>query len=82
MATWGRIGTIHRMEDPHRRGRTESERYPSRRLSSIGGVTTGWRSTLEAGRDQGIGTFIIGVLIAAGIFALIGFIMITVAPAQ
>ena len=70
------------MEEPHHRGESESERYPSRRLSSIGGITTGWRSTLETGRDQGIGTFIIGVLIAAGIFALIGLIMITLAPAQ
>ena len=69
------------MEDPHHRGRSESERFPSRRLSSIGGTTTGWRSTLETGRDQGIGTFLIGVLIAAGIFALIGFILITLAPA-
>ena len=69
------------MEDPDERGGSESERYPSRRLSSIGGVTTGWRSTLETGRDQGIGTFIIGVLIAAGISALIGFIMIALAPA-
>lgn len=57
--------------------RTESERYPSRRLSSIGGVTTGWRSTLESGREQGqgMGTFIIGTLVAAGVFALIAFLV-------
>lgn len=63
------------MQGPHRRGKTESERYPSRRLSSIGGVTTGWRSTLETGRGQGIGTFLIGTLIAAGVFALIIFLL-------
>jgi hypothetical protein len=63
-----------RRPDPHRRN--EGERYPSRRLSSIGGVTTGWRSTLESGRDQGMGTFIIGTLIAAGVFALIAFLLI------
>ena len=61
---------------PGRPQRSESERYPSRRLSSIGGVTTGWRSTLESGRDQGIGTFIIGTLIAAGVFVLIAFLLI------
>lgn len=59
------------MQGPHRRGRTESERYPSRRLSSIGGITTGWRSTLESGRKQGFGTFLIGSLVAGGVFALI-----------
>jgi hypothetical protein len=59
------------MHGPHRRGRTEGERYPSRRLSSIGGSTTGWRSTLESGRDQGFGTFLIGSLVAGGVFALI-----------
>ncbi len=65
------------MHDRSRRHRkTEGERYPSRRLSSIGGVTTGWRSTLESGRDQGLGTFIIGTLVAAGVFALIAFLLI------
>ena len=68
------------MDDPHRRRKTESERYPTRRLSSIGGVTTGWRSTLETGRDQSLGTFLVGVLIAAGIFALIGFLLFAFAP--
>lgn len=63
-----------RRPDPYRR--TEGERYPSRRLSSIGGVTTGWRSTLESGRDQGIGTFIIGTLVAAGVFAIIALLLI------
>ena len=56
--------------------RTEGERHPSRRLSSIGGVTTGWRSTLESGRDQSLGTFVVGTLIAAGIFVLIAFLAI------
>lgn len=46
-----------------------------RRLSSIGGRSTGWRSTLETGRDQGIGTFIIGTLVAAGIVALLIFLV-------
>ena len=70
--------TIERMEAPSDRPgrRSESERYPSRRLSSIGGVTTGWRSTLETGKDQGLGTFIVGTLVAAGVFALIAFIAI------
>lgn len=61
---------------PNRPRRSEGERYPSRRLSSIGGVTTGWRSTLETGRDQGIGTFVIGTLVAAGVFVLIAFVLI------
>ena len=69
------------MDDPHRRGKTEGERYPTRRLSSIGGVTTGWRSTLETGRDQGLGTFLVGVLVAAGVFAFIGFILISLGSA-
>ena len=48
-----------------------------RRLSSIGGTTRGWRSTLETGRDTGQtrGTFIIGSLIAGGVFALIIFLV-------
>ena len=73
-----RRGTIATMEprSHHARPRSESERYPSRRLSSVGGVTTGWRSTLETGKDQGLGTFMIGTLVAAGVFALIAFIAI------
>ena len=63
------------MDDPLRRGKTESERYPTRRLSSIGGTTSGWRSTLETARDQSLGTFIIGTLatqaMAAGFEVLI-----------
>ena len=61
---------------PDRPRRSEGERYPSRRLSSIGGITTGWRSTLESGRDQGMGSFVIGTLVAAGVFALIAFLLI------
>jgi hypothetical protein len=69
------------MHDPERQepgagGRSESERYPMRRLSSTGDVTTGWRSTLETGRDQGFGTFLVGTLIAGGIFALIAWLLI------
>ena len=70
------------MDDPHRRRKTEGERYPSRRLSSIGGVTSGWRSTLETGRDQSLGTFVVGVLIAAGVFALIGFVLLSFTSRQ
>ena len=64
------------MQDPHRRGRTESERYPSRRLSSIGGTTTGWRSSLETNPHQSLGEFVIGVLIATAAFALIAFALV------
>lgn len=48
-----------------------------RRLSSTGDVTTGWRSTLETGQDQGFGTFLIGTLVAGGIFALIAWLLIS-----
>lgn len=67
------------MHDPERDGwtdRGDGERYPSRRLSSTGDVTTGWRSTLETGRDQGFGTFLVGTLIAGGVFALIAWLLI------
>jgi hypothetical protein len=47
------------------------------RLSSIGGTTSGWRSTLETGRDTGhsLGNFIIGSVVAGGVFALIIFLV-------
>lgn len=62
------------MEDRYRRGRrTEGERHPLRRLSSIGSGTSGWRSTLESGGSS-FGTFVIGSLIAFGAFALFIFI--------
>jgi hypothetical protein len=64
------------MDDRHRRGRTEGERYPSRRLSSIGRTTTGWRSTLETGRNQSFGTFVGSTLVAAGVIALIAWLAI------
>ncbi len=59
------------MHDRHRRGRTESERYPSRRLSSIGGRTTGWRSSLETNPHESFRSFLAGLLIAAAVFVLI-----------
>jgi hypothetical protein len=64
-------------QEPGARGRNEGERYPMRRLSSTGDVTTGWRSTLETGRDQGFGTFLVGTIIAGGIFALIAWLLIS-----
>jgi hypothetical protein len=65
-----------------RPGKPESERYPTRRLSSIGGITSGWRSTLETGRDlgQGLGTFIVGSVIAAGVFLLIIGLLVLLSP--
>ena len=68
------------MHDPERRGWAEggeTERYPSRRLASTGDVTTGWRSTLETGREPGFGTFLLGTLIAGGIFALVAWLLIS-----
>lgn len=70
------------MHDPERQEpgaheRSKGEQYPMRRLSSTGDVTTGWRSTLETGRDQGFGTFLIGTLIAGGVFALIAWLLIS-----
>jgi hypothetical protein len=72
------------MGDPDRRRASDGERYPNRRLSSIGRTTSGWRSSLETGRDTGqsLGTFIVGALIAAGVFALIGFVLLNFAPRQ
>jgi hypothetical protein len=63
------------MDERNRYRRGEGERYPMRRLSSTGSVTSGWRSTLETGRDQGLGTFLIGSLIAGGVFALIAWLL-------
>lgn len=65
------------MNDPERGDKTEGERYPMQRLSSIGGTTSGWRSTLETGRDTGhsLGNFIVGSLVAGGVFALIIFLV-------
>ena len=51
--------------------RTESERHPLRRLSSIGGTTSGWRSTLETSPHGSFWTFLIGTLVAGGIVALL-----------
>lgn len=59
------------MAHRHRPPRTEGERHPLRRLSSIGGTTTGWRSTLETTPRASLGTFIIGTLIAGGVGALL-----------
>jgi hypothetical protein len=64
-------------QEPGSQGRSRGERYPMRRLSSTGDVTTGWRSTLETGRDQGFGTFLVGTLIAGGIFTLIAWLLIS-----
>lgn len=57
----------HRRRPP----RTEGERHPLRRLSSIGGTTSGWRSTLETTPHGSLGTFIVGTLIAGGVVALL-----------
>ena len=51
--------------------RTEGERYPSRRLSSIGAGTTGWRSSLETNPRQSFRSFVGQLLIAAAVFAAI-----------
>lgn len=58
------------MPDP-RRHRTEGERYPSRRLSSIGGGSTGWRSSLETNPNQSFRSFVGQLLIAAAVFIVI-----------
>lgn len=55
----------------HRPERTEGERHPLRRLSSIGRTTSGWRSTLETTPHASLGTFILGALIAGGVVALL-----------
>ncbi|CAN5230680.1 hypothetical protein BH23CHL9_BH23CHL9_16870 [soil metagenome] len=57
------------------RDRTESERYPSRRLSSIGGITTGWRSSLETNPRERFSSFLIGSLVAMGSFALLALLL-------
>lgn len=58
------------MRDP-RGQRTESERYPSRRLSSIGAGSTGWRSSLETNPHQSLRSFVGQLLIAAAVFIAI-----------
>jgi hypothetical protein len=63
-----RLDGMHDPRDPHR---NEGERYPSRRLSSIGAGSTGWRSSLETNPHQSFGSFVGQLLIAGGIFALI-----------
>lgn len=59
-----------------RQPRSDSERYPSRRLSSIGGITTGWRSSLESRPHQTIGSFFVEALIA-GVF-FIGVVILLI----
>jgi hypothetical protein len=54
--------------------RTDGERHPLRRLSSIGGTTTGWRSTLESDPRGSLGTFVVGALIAGAVVAGLMFL--------
>ena len=56
--------------------RTEGERYPSRRLSSIGGRTTGWRSSLETNPRQSFGSFVGQLLIATAALVLIAALLV------
>ncbi len=63
-----------------RRRRTKGERYPSRRLSSIGGVTTGWRSSLETRPRQRLGSWIAELLVAAGVIVLIALALVALSP--
>lgn len=65
------------MRDP-RRHRTEGERYPSRRLSSIGAGTTGWRSSLETNPHQSFRSFLGQLLIAAAVFAAIAIAVVII----
>lgn len=55
----------------HRGHRSEGERYPSRRLSSIGAGSTGWRSSLETNPQQSFRSFVGQLLIAAAVFVAI-----------
>lgn len=64
------------MHDPRGPGRKEGERSPIRRLSSIGAVTTGWRSSLETNRHQSLGSFVIGSLIAGAAFIGLVFLFV------
>jgi len=64
------------MRDPRGRHRTEGERYPSRRLSSIGAGSTGWRSSLETRPHQSLRSFVAELLIAAA--ALVGIVVVLV----
>jgi hypothetical protein len=58
--------------------RTQGERYPSRRLSSIGGRTTGWRSSLETNPHQSLPSFVGQLLIAAAALVLIVAVLVLV----
>lgn len=49
----------------------KGERYPSRRLSSIGAGSTGWRSSLETNPQQSFRSFVGQLLIAAAVFVAI-----------
>lgn len=64
------------MHDPRRPGRKEAERSPIRRLSSIGGKATGWRSSLETNPHESLGSFVIGSLVAGAAF--IGLVILLV----
>lgn len=64
------------MHDPRGRGRTEAERSPIVRLSSVGQVTTGWRSSLETTPRKSFASFVIETLIAAGVFMLLVLILV------
>jgi hypothetical protein len=59
------------MPNHSRPQRTEGERHPLRRLSSIGRTTTGWRSTLETNPHGSFRTFVIGTLVAGGVIAFL-----------
>lgn len=65
------------MRDPRGR-RTEGERYPSRRLSSIGAGSTGWRSSLETDPHQSFRSFVGQLLVAAAVFVVIVLALVIV----
>lgn len=69
-STAGR-GTLEIVRSHHsnRGRRTDSEKYPMRRLSQIGAGSTGWRSDLETRSNQSIWGFLAGALIAAAAVA-------------
>lgn len=64
--------------DRHEPETSESEKYPARRLSQIGGWTTGWRSDLESGSGQSIGSFILSVIVAIVLVAGLIFLIVQV----
>lgn len=55
---------------------SERGRSPIRQQSAIGGTTTGWRSSLETTPRKSFGAFVGELLLAAGVFVGLVFLLV------